>query len=88
MPILDPNDLVGRTFLMKQDSQHLRATIVKAMDDYDGKLQRDSTRLKLICSVKGDTLEDVFIYNEILGHINNSEDNDLIKWKFKSIRYH
>ena len=49
MPILDPNDLVGSTFLIPQeDIQHLRARIVKASDNYDGKLQRDSERLKVI----------------------------------------
>ena len=49
MPILDPKDLVGRTFLIPQeDGQHIRARIVKAIDNYDGKLQRDSTRLKFI----------------------------------------
>ena len=79
MPILEPNDLVGRTFIIPQeDGQRLRARIVKAIDDYDEKLQRESTRLKFIFSTKDDTVEDVFTHNEILDHINNSEDNDLI----------
>ena len=53
MPILDPNDLEGRTFLISQeDGQRLRARIFKATDDYDRKLQRDSARLKFICSAK------------------------------------
>ena len=49
MPILDPHNLVGRTFLIPQeDGQRLRARMVKAIDDHDGKLQRDSTILKFI----------------------------------------
>ena len=48
MPIQDPNDLVGRICLIPQeDSQRLRARIVKAIDDYDGKLQRDSISTRL-----------------------------------------
>ena len=40
MPILDPNDLVGRTYLIsKEDGQRIRARIIKAVDNYDGKLQ-------------------------------------------------
>ena len=89
MPILDPNDLVGRTFLIPQeDGQRLRARIVKAIDDYEGDLQRDSSRMKFICSTKDDTVEDVFTYNKILDHINVSEDDDLIEWKFKAITAH
>ena len=37
IPILDPNDLVGRNFLIPQkDGQRLRARIVNAIDEYDG----------------------------------------------------
>ena len=89
MPILDPNYLVGRTFLILQEyGQLLRVRIVKAVDDYDEKIQRDSTRLKLIYSTKYDTVEGTFTYNEILDRINNSEDDDPIEWKFKSIVCH
>ena len=30
----------------------------------------------------------IFTYNELLNHINNSEEDDLIEWKFKAIREH
>ena len=44
MPILDPKDLVVSAFLiLQEDSRRLRARIVKAIDVYDGNLQRDST---------------------------------------------
>ena len=89
MPILDPNDLVGSTFLITQEhGQCLRSRIVKSIEDHSGKLQRDSTRLKFICSAKDETVEDTSTYNETLDRINNSEDDDLIEWKFKSIMCH
>ena len=47
-----------------------------------------STILKSICSTEYNTVEDVFTYNEILDHINNSEDDDLIEWKLKTITSH
>ena len=89
MPVIDPNDLVGRTFLiLQEDGQRMRARIVKDLDDYEGDLQRDSSRIKFICSTKDDAVEYVFTYNEILGYINKSEDDDLIECKFKAITAH
>ena len=89
MPVIDPDDLVGRTFLLnKEDGQRLRARIVKALDDFEGDLARDSSRLKFVCSMNDDTIEEIFTYNELLDHINNSEEDDLIEWKFKEITAH
>ena len=86
MLILDPKDLAGRIFLIRQEcGKRLRARIVKAIDHYDGKLPRYYTSLKFICSTKDDTVEDAFTYNEILDHIKNSEDDDLVECTFKSI---
>ena len=58
------------------------------MYDYEGELHRDSSRMRFICSTKDDAVEDVFDCNEILDHINKSEDDDLIEWKFKAITSH
>ena len=30
-----------------------------------------------------DTIKEIFTYNELLHHINNSEDDDLIEWMFE-----
>ena len=30
-----------------------------------------------------DTIEEIFTCNELLDHINNSEEDDIIEWKFK-----
>ena len=64
MHILDPKDLMGRSFLIPQeDSQRLRDIIVKAIDDHDGMLHRDPTILKYIFSEKYDTVQNLFTYN-------------------------
>jgi hypothetical protein len=52
MPIIDPNDLVGCTFLLPQqeDGQHFRARIVKALDDYESDLGTQPDRIRFLCS--------------------------------------
>ena len=59
----------------------MRARIVKAKDNYEGYIQRDSSRMKFICSAKYDKVEDVFIYNVILDHLKRSKDDDRVEWK-------
>ena len=89
IPVIDPENLVGRIFLLnKEDGQRLRNSIVKALDDFDGNLARDPSRLKIVCSMNDETIEEIFTYNESLDHINNSEEDDLIEWKFKEITAH
>ena len=38
--------------------------------------------------MKDETIEDVFTYNELLDYINNSEEDELIKLKFKAVAAH
>ena len=89
MPIIDPADLVGRTFLTleNEDGQRLRVRIVKAIDDYDDDCAKDSNQKKFVCTMKDDTIEEIFSYNEILDHLNQ-QDEDTVVWKFKRIKSH
>ena len=89
MPIIDPNDLAERTFILpQQDGQSLRARIVKVLDEHEGDLQRYYSRIKFVYSTKDETVQHVLTCNEILNHINKSEHDDLIEWKFKAITAH
>jgi hypothetical protein len=89
MLVIDTDDLVGRTFLLnKEDRQRLRARIVKAFDDFEDDLARDSSSLTFVCSMNDGIIEEIFTYNESLDHMNNSEEDDLIEWKFKEIKAH
>ena len=86
MPIIDPRNLVGRTFLIdKEEGQRLAVKIVQAINDQKGNLARNSTRMKFLCTIKDGTIEEIFICNELLDHINNSTEDDIIEWKFKKI---
>ena len=92
LPVFSPTDLVGRTFLMKEqeDGQKLRARIVEAIEDHESNLEQNPTRIKFRCSVKGgnlDEVEEIIAYNEVLDHINRDEESDVV-WKFKRITAH
>ena len=67
MPIIDPSDLVGRSFLRtEEDGQRLRVKIVKAIETYEDELHKNSARREFICSTKEDQVEEILTYNEIL----------------------
>ena len=38
--------------------------------------------------MQDDTVEEIFSYNELLDHLNNSEEDDLVEWRFKTIAGH
>ena len=84
IPAVEPNDFAGRTFLFdKEGSQRLRFRIVKHLNDLEGDLGRDSSRLKIFYATSDDATEEIFAHNESLEQINNSQQDDLIECKFK-----
>ena len=69
-----------RTFLLnKEGGQCLRAKIIKALDDYEGELSYDLSRMRFVYSMQDDTVKEIFMCNELLNYINNSEEDNLIK---------
>ena len=62
VPIIDPSDLAGRTFLIPSDNetgQGLQAKIVKTIEDNSDDCAKDSYCFKLICSMKDGTVEEI-----------------------------
>jgi Reverse transcriptase (RNA-dependent DNA polymerase) len=88
-PIIDPDDLIGRTFVMntQPDGQQFRARIVKLIEDHDYKLENNKDRIKFLLSVNEDTSEEVITYNQLLDYLAKEDNNDIV-WKFKSIILH
>ena len=88
-PLFDPEDLVGRTFLMdeREDGQRFRARIVKLLDDHESELHDNPTRIKFLCSVNEDEAEEIITYNQMLEYITRDEENPVV-WKFKRISSH
>jgi hypothetical protein len=94
MPDIDPEGLIGRTFLKntEEDGQRFRARIVKVIIDKEADLQKDPDYIKFLCEVDGNVADEILTYNEILDHIdrNNMDvENDMEQlYKFRRITAH
>jgi hypothetical protein len=88
-PVFNPEDLVGRTFLMdpKEDGQRFRAWIVKLIEDHESDVAENPTRIKFLCSVNNDQAEELITYNKLLEYIACDEETDIV-WKFRRIISH
>ena len=83
MAIIDPQDLVGCTFLMdtRNDGQRFHAQIVEYC-------HKTPEHMKFCCSINDDEYEDIISYNELMDFIQKNEENDAILWKFQWIIEH
>jgi hypothetical protein len=88
LPLVDTSDLIGRTFLTEQDDgQKHRARIVAAIEDHDANTEKNLQRMRFVCSVNDDKYEEIMTYNQIMDHIEQSEE-DAIVWRFTRIAGH
>ena len=87
---IDPQDLVGRTFLMPQqeDGQRFRARIVRALEDYEDELGREPERIQFMCSVNDGQFEEIVSYGDLLNLLESEEDGEENVWKFCQITGH
>jgi hypothetical protein len=87
-PIVDPDDLIGRTFIMdaQPDGNKFCACIVKMIEDNNYYLENNKEQIKFHISTNKDTSE-VITYNQLLDYLAKDDNNDNI-WKFKSIASH
>jgi hypothetical protein len=69
MVIVDPQELLGRTFLMdtQEDGQRFRARIVECISDHESNVRRSDDHVKFLISVNEDAYEEIITYNELLG---------------------
>jgi hypothetical protein len=58
-PVLNPQDLIGRSILMEEqpDGQKARGQIVQIIEDYESSLEDNPTRIKFMISVNRDKAE-------------------------------
>jgi hypothetical protein len=88
LPLVDTSDLIGRTFLSKQDNgQKNRARIVAAIEVHDANTEKNLEQMRFVCSVNNDKHEEIMTYNQIMDHIEQSGE-DAIVWRFKQIVGH
>ena len=63
MPIIYPEGLVGRTFLMDQqeDGQKFRARVVEAINTHDKKVQNNPELMCFQFSINNDQYEEILV---------------------------
>jgi hypothetical protein len=90
MVIVDPQELLGRTFLMdtQEDGQRLRAYIVEYISDHESNIRRSDDHVKFRISVNEDEYEEIITYNELMDFIEKNQENDAIVWRFRRIVGH
>jgi hypothetical protein len=71
MPVIDPEDLVGHTFLMdkQEDGTQFHAHIVHAIEDHECDLKNHPDHIYFLCSVNDDELEEIVSYNELVSKL-------------------
>ena len=76
LPVFDPSELIGWTFLMqhKGDGEPATAKIIREITERDTKLADQPERKRFLASVNDDEFQEVVTYNEILDHIAQQEE--------------
>jgi hypothetical protein len=93
MVTVDPQDLIGRTFLKdaEEDRQRFHVQVVRAVVDREEELKKGSVYIKCIYEVPNSMVDEIFTYNEILDHIEKDnidiESNTEQLYKFQRIAH-
>jgi len=90
MHLVDPQDLVGHTFLLDEqaDGQCYWAKIVECVADHEERNQTDPEHVWYHCTVNDDQYEDIITYNKLMDYIQKNAENDKTLWHFKRISRH
>jgi hypothetical protein len=82
--IVDPQELLGCTFLMdtQEDGQRFRARIVEYISDHESNVRRSDDHVKFRISVNEDEYKEIITYNELMDFIEKNQENDAIVWRF------
>jgi hypothetical protein len=82
MVIVDPQELLGCTFLMdtQEDGQRFCACIVECISDHESNVRRSDDHVKFRISVNEDKYEQIITYNDLMDFIKKNQENDAIVW--------
>ena len=89
MALIDPDDLVGRTYLTNPDDSgdRDRLRIVEAINKHHEDILEDPSLIEFKCTTQDGRLEEIKTYNELLDKVE-SLDDEHGKSRFKSIDGH
>ena len=97
MPTIQPDDLLGRTFLKdpNEDGERFRARVVRKIIDNPNLEDPTFENIKFILKIDGAKADEIVSYNEVLDQINKVkfqdelDDTDGAKiWRFRQITGH
>jgi hypothetical protein len=82
--IVDPQELLGRTFLMdtQEDGQRFRTHIVECISTHESNGRRSDDHVKFRISVNEDEYKEIITYNELMDFIEKNQENNAIVWQF------
>jgi hypothetical protein len=82
--IIDPQELLGHTFLMdtQEDGQRFHAHIVECISDHESNVCRSDDHVKFRISINEDEYEEIITYNELMDFIKKNQENNAIVWRF------
>jgi hypothetical protein len=88
-PVIHPEDLIGRSFLMdkQEDGQHYRGRTVQLIEDHESIVEDNPTRIKFRVSVNNDQAEEIITYNKLLDYLSKDLEIDIV-WKLRRIISH
>ena len=89
LALIDPDDLIGRTYLSPPDEFGDRdwMKIVEVLDEHHTKVLDDPDILKFRCVARDGETEELKTYNELLDKVEQVDDNEGTS-RFKSICSH
>ena len=94
IPTFDPNDLIGRTFILPPEDtgERFRARIIRKILDNPDLEDPSYENVKFILQIDGKEADEIVGYNEVIDQLNyqNDEINDDGEktWRFKQITAH
>jgi hypothetical protein len=82
MVIVDPQELLGCTFLMdtQEDGQRFRACIVEYISNHESNVRHSDDHVKFRISVNEDEYEEIITYNKLMDFIEKNQGNNAIVW--------
>jgi hypothetical protein len=92
MMVIDPDDLINRTYLTQADDQgqRFRAKIVQKIIERENEVSEHPDRVKFLVRVGGDKVDEIVDYNDIIQYLEDemSTENQDVLWTFKDIIAH
>jgi hypothetical protein len=80
--IVDPQELLGCTFLMdtQEDGQRFHTHIVECISNHESNVCRSDDHVKFRISVNEDEYKETITYNELMDFIEKNQENNAIVW--------